>query len=79
MKKLPYFYTLKQSVMTLAQAIEVLESKHQAKIGMIEFEDGSGYKFNYRILGEQKNKFIDLWADDYFKQYQQVLQVIGKW
>ena len=65
--------------MTLAQAIEVLESKHQAKIQMIEIEDGSGYKFNYRLMGEQKNKFIDLWADDYFKQYQQVLQVIGKW
>lgn len=65
--------------MTLAQAVEVLESKHQAKIQMIEFEDGSGYKFNYRLMGEQKNKFIDLWTDDYLKQYQQVIEIIGKW
>ena len=65
--------------MTLAQAIEVLESKHQKQLAMVEFEDGSGYKFNYRISGEQKNRFIDLWADDYFKQYQQVIQIIGKW
>ena len=65
--------------MTLAQAVEVLEAKFQKKLGMIEFEDGSGYKFNYRILGEQKNKFVDLWVDDYFKQYQQVADIIGKW
>jgi hypothetical protein len=65
--------------MTLLQAVNVLEAKHQAKLAMIEFEDGSGYKFNYRIMGEQKNKFIDLWADDFLKQYQQVEQIIGKW
>jgi hypothetical protein len=65
--------------MTLANAIEVLESKHQAKLSMIEIEDGSGYKFNYRILGEQKNRFIDLWADAYLKQYQQVMDIVGKW
>jgi hypothetical protein len=65
--------------MTLSQAIQVLEAKHQEKLAMIEIEDGSGYKFNYRILGEQKNKFIDLWADDFLKQYQQVEQIIGKW
>ena len=65
--------------MTLANAIEVLESKHQKPLAMVEFEDGSGYKFNYRLMGEQKNKFIDLWVDDYFKQYQQVADIIGKW
>ena len=65
--------------MTLSQAVEVLESKHQAKLGMIEFEDGSGYKFNYRLLGESKNRFIDLWADAYLKQYQQVMNIVGKW
>jgi hypothetical protein len=65
--------------MTLTQAVEVLEAKFQKKLGMIEIEDGSGYKFNYRILGEQKNKFIDLWADDFLKQYQQVMNIVGKW
>jgi hypothetical protein len=65
--------------MTLVQAVNVLEAKFQKKLAMIEFEDGSGYKFNYRILGEQKNKFIDLWADDFLKQYEQVSHIIGKW
>jgi hypothetical protein len=65
--------------MTLTQALALLEAKHKAKLSMIEFEDGSGYKFNYRIFGEDKNKFIDLWADDFLKQYQQVEQIIGKW
>jgi len=74
------YLTIKKTyIMTLANAIEVLESKHQAKLSMIEIEDGSGYKFNYRILGEQKNRFIDLWADEYLKQYQQVMDIVGKW
>jgi hypothetical protein len=65
--------------MTLTQALEVLEAKHKAKLSMIEFEDGSGYKFNYRIFGEDKNKFVDLLADDFAIQYQQVTSIIGKW
>lgn len=65
--------------MTLTQALEVLQAKHHAKLSMIAFEDGTGYKFNYRILGEKETKYINLWADDFFKQYQQVYQIIGKW
>lgn len=26
----------------------------------IEFEDGSGYKFNYRLQHEKRNRYIDL-------------------
>lgn len=46
--------------MTLQQAITEIEKIHQSKIQMIEFEDGSGYKFNYRLFGDTKNKFINL-------------------
>ena len=30
------------------------------EIAMIEFEDGSGYKFNYMLVGETKPRFADL-------------------
>ena len=46
--------------MTLEQAIKVIEKEYQKKVAMIEFEDGSGYKFNYRLSGEQKNRFISI-------------------
>lgn len=49
--------------MTLEQAIKQIEKQHfafQLPIQMIEFEDGSGTKFNYRLKGETKNRFIHL-------------------
>lgn len=30
------------------------------EVSMIEFEDGSGYKFNYMLVGETKPRFADL-------------------
>lgn len=30
------------------------------KIMKIEFEDGSGYNFNFRLFGEQKDRFLKL-------------------
>ena len=65
--------------MTLAQGIDVLEAKHQTRLAMIEFEDGSLYKFNYRLVGESENKFISLKDDAFFIQYQKAAQIIGKW
>jgi hypothetical protein len=52
--------------MTLQEAIKEIEKQHfafQLPIQMIEFEDGSGFKFNYRLKGENKNRFIDLKND----------------
>jgi hypothetical protein len=52
--------------MTLQQAITEIEKRHfayQLPLQMIEFEDGSGYKFNYRLKGENNNRFIDLKND----------------
>ena len=57
------FAVTKQTIMTLEQAIKQIEKKHysfQLPIQMIEFEDGSGTKFNYRLKGETKNRFIHL-------------------
>ena len=47
--------------MTLQQAITEIEKRHfayQLPILMIEFEDGSGLKFNYRLSSEKQNRFI---------------------
>jgi len=49
--------------MTLEQAIKEISKQHfsfQLPIQMIEFEDGSGTKFNYRLKGETKNRFVNL-------------------
>jgi hypothetical protein len=46
--------------MTLYQALERLEKKHYPKcISMIEIEDGSGVRFNYRVDDEPNIRFID--------------------
>lgn len=45
---------------TLITAIQKIEATYQKKVMMIEFEDGSGYKFNCRFHGERETQFIDL-------------------
>lgn len=45
--------------MELLKAVEMIQKKFGKKLSMIEFEDGSGYKFNYKLFGEQDKKFID--------------------
>ena len=51
--------------MTLKEAISIIEDVHPSRcepkyVMMIEYEDGSLFKFNYRLIGETKNRFIDL-------------------
>lgn len=43
---------------TLAYAIECLETALKKSIVFIEYEDGSGTTFNYRLEGEGKNRFV---------------------
>lgn len=43
----------------LVLALQILEKIESAQIIKIEFEDGSGNKFNYSTTDES-NKFIDL-------------------
>jgi len=43
---------------TLAYAVEILETASKKSIVFIEYEDGSGKTFNYRLVGETKNRFV---------------------
>ena len=43
---------------TLAYAIECLEKALKKQIVFIEYEDGSGKTFNYRLAGETRNRFV---------------------
>jgi hypothetical protein len=70
--------------MTLTMAIKKLETMFPSKtIAMIEFEDGSGSKFNYRIQGEQKNRFIDFTQEinpkEFFERFMSAKTIMDKW
>lgn len=70
--------------MTLAQAITEIEKKHysfQLPIQMIEIEDGSGMKFNYRLKGEQKNRFIDFTpkTNEFVGRFMAAAKIMNKW
>jgi len=42
---------------TLAYAVECLEKASKKPVVFIEYEDGSGKTFNYRLMGEMKNRY----------------------
>lgn len=44
----------------LWQAAQIIEAMYKKAVTMIEFEDGSGQKFNFKIQGEDKKQFINL-------------------
>jgi hypothetical protein len=52
---------------TLIQAICILEANGETKVTMIQYEDGSGYKFNY-TLNNSINKFADLTPSTYVEK-----------
>lgn len=70
--------------MTLQDAINLIEIKHFEKVVKIEFEDGSGHKFNYRLKGESKDRFINIkekFADvnEFVKQFMEAKKIMDKW
>jgi hypothetical protein len=67
--------------MTLEQAIKEIKNQFNKDVVMIEFEDGSGYKFNYRLKGEQKNRFISIKpkTNEFVGLYQQAAEIMAKW
>lgn len=70
--------------MTLAQAITEIEKRHfsyQLPIQMIEFEDGSGMKFNYRLKSEQKNRFISFQpkTNEFVGRFMEAKKIMDKW
>ena len=44
----------------LWQAAHIIEEMYKKAVTMIEFEDGSGHRFNFKIQGENKTLFINL-------------------
>lgn len=46
--------------MTLGQAVCIIANNHNKDVKMIEYEDGSLTKFNYRLYGESECRFVDL-------------------
>ena len=61
--------------MTLRQAIKIIQSIHEvlgasAEVKMIEQEDGSGTRFNYKLKNDIHPRFINL------KPYQEKLEQV---
>jgi hypothetical protein len=52
----------------LWQAAQIIEAMYKKAVTMIEFEDGSGHKFNFKIQGEDKKQFINLKNIKYGKE-----------
>jgi len=50
----------KKTIMELYQAAQIIQSIFKQKVVLIEFEDGSGVKFNYRLKGQSGRSFINL-------------------
>ncbi len=46
--------------MKLYQAAHIIQSIFKQDVIFIEFEDGSGVKFNYRLKGQSGRSFINL-------------------
>lgn len=66
--------------MTLQNAINEIESRFPLrKVVMIEYEDGSGKKFNYRLNGDSKNRFINLTNNEFVERYYQAEKIMSKW
>ena len=47
-------------VMTLAQAIKLIEDRFNAVVTAIEYEDGSGKKFNVRLNSGRGWQFVEI-------------------
>ncbi len=65
---------------TLITAIQQIEATTQKKVMMIEFEDGSGYKFNCRFKGEREETFIDLSPKvQRMKRFNELMDINSSW
>lgn len=65
----------KMSTATLATAANLISWLKKTDVTGIQFEDGSGQKFNYQLDGNQKWFFIDLEQEDLRGYY---AEAIGK-
>lgn len=69
--------------MTLADAIIKLQTLHLKEVVKIEFEDGSGNNFNYRLKGENKDRFFNFKAqvttNNFVGQFMEAKKIMDKW
>jgi hypothetical protein len=45
---------------TIWQAAQIIQAIYKTEVVMIEYEDGSGHKFNFRLKGQAGKQFINL-------------------
>jgi len=64
--------------MKLYQAAHIIENIFKKELEYIEFEDGSGVKFNYRLKGEREKNFINLKNIQYGSMEQSVKNITNK-
>lgn len=64
--------------MKLYQAAHIIENIFKKELEYIEFEDGSGVKFNYRLKGERQKNFINLKNIQYGGVEQSVKNITNK-
>ena len=64
--------------MKLYQAAHIIENIFKKELEYIEFEDGSGVKFIYRLKGQSKKSFINLKNIQYGSMEQSIKNITNK-
>ena len=64
--------------MKLYQAAHLIQEIYKTDVDFIEFEDGSGVKFNYRLKGQSKKSFINLKNIQYGSMEQSIKNITNK-
>lgn len=64
--------------MKLYQAAHIIQEIFKTDVDYIEFEDGSGVKFNYRLKGQSKKSFINLKNIQYGSMEQSIKNITNK-
>lgn len=64
--------------MKLYQAAHIIQEIFKTDVLFIEFEDGSGVKFNYRLKGQSKKSFINLKNIQYGSMEQSIKNITNK-
>lgn len=57
----PRFYS--SQMVDISSAATIIYFLTGLPCSMVEYEDGSGYKFNYRLLGQPESHFVDFKAE----------------
>lgn len=68
--------------LTLLEALIKIQTRFpNTQVTMIEFEDGSGTKFNYRLAGIDKNHFINFAnsKNESAQRVEEAAKIMAKW